>query len=482
MRAVLDNDHSVLYGADPALTKKINTVTSYLVDGHWFTPAFRARQWDGRVKLLRKTRDGGLRFPTGLLPDVMRVIENRGLSAPRLDDRRRKLGVRKSLPWLADDIVDRDYQTEAVNVATAERDYMTGRGILKLPIRSGKTVIAARLIRHWGLRTVFVATSQLILAQTVKLFTRIFGEHVGVIGEGDFNPGFITVASIQRLQRMDAPVKRFLNAVDVEIVDEVHHMQGDSWREPVLRSGARYRIGLSATVRVSRKLCERSAVWLKASTGNIIIDVPIGRLIEGGYILAPNIFIAEMNGSGTGLDWQTAYDELIVKARGRNRVIMEAAQIAADAGHRVLIDTGRLVHIKRLATRARKLGLAASMIYGGVNPRQRADILAAFKSGEKPVLIGTVMGEGVDVPVLSVVINAEGGKDPGATIQRMRNLTTHPDKDQAILIDFMDDGNGYLKRHSRARLKQYKAESAFDVTGPLPVADFLQALRTAVGK
>jgi len=80
------------------------------------------------------------------------------------------------------------------------------------------------------------------------------------------------------------------------------------------------------------------------------------------------------------------------------------------------------------------------------------------------------------------VINAEGGKDHGATIQRMRNLTVHPDKDRAITVDFMDGGNRYLAKHSRARLKQYNSEPVFNVTGPVAASDFLPVLEAAICK
>jgi superfamily II DNA or RNA helicase len=485
MNLVIGNSHSKLYGAPQALTKKIGSITSYRVNGHQFAPSFRAGYWDGRVKLLRRTSDKALRFPTGLLGDVLKVIENSGEPAPDVADRRRPLGIGKELPWLADDIQLRDYQHEAVEIATREGGPMAGRGILKLPIRSGKTVIAAALIHRRGLRTLFVATSQLILNQTRILFTRIFGEGIGMIGEGEFNPAFITVASIQRLQRMDAPVKALLKLIDVLLIDEVHHMEGDSWREPIMSADARYKIGLSATVSVNRKLCERSAVWLKSAAGPILMDVPMQRLVDGGYIMSPDIYMIELpngNGSHEKASWAGAYDELIVQNGERNRTIVEATGLLVEAGHRVLVDTGRLEHIKRLYAETRRAGLDASIIYGDVSPNERAGILDDFKAGRKPVLIGTVMGEGVDVPVLSAVVNAEGGKSPSATIQRMRNLTQYPGKQNAILVDFFDAGNRYLRSHSKARVKQYQNEPAFRLHGPMVSSDFIRALKPSPGK
>lgn len=474
MRLVLDNDNCVLYDASPTLRDGLNKVMSYRVKGHQFAPSFRNGFWDGRIKLLRKTRDGGLRFPTGLLPDAEQVIANLSLEVPKIMDRRRTLGATERVDWLAGDIRLRDYQIEAVGAAVP-----TGRGILKLPIRSGKTVIAAALIHYWKRRSVFVATSQLILSQTVSLFRRIFGGQVGVVGDSEFKPRFITVASIQRLQRLDDKVKRLLAEADVLIVDEVHHMRGDSWRTPILNADARYKIGLSATATVSRKLCERSAVWLKSATGPILIDVSMSRLVDDGYIMPLDIVLLSINGMVVkSVSYQTAYEKLIVHNDYRNNIIVETAARLSGRGHKVLIDSGRLAHIRELYAKAIKRGLGASIIYGDVSSDKRVEILNDFTSGRKPILIGTVMGEGVDVPELSAVINAEGGKSRESAIQRMRNLTVHPDKKNAVLVDFIDEGNKYLSNHSQARLEGYRMEPIFNIKGPMVEEEFLKTLNS----
>jgi len=78
-------------------------------------------------------------------------------------------------------------------------------------------------------------------------------------------------------------------------------------------------------------------------------------------------------------------------------------------------------------------------------------------------LIGTVFKEGVDIPEIEVVINAEGGKDAKMTVQKMRNLTPHHGKTEAIYVDFYDMMNPYFETHSKARLAEYKAEPAFAI-------------------
>jgi superfamily II DNA or RNA helicase len=460
MNLRLKNDFCYLAGYNSKTIELIKPSTSFTVEGHQFSDLYKKGKWDGKVRLLHQTKNG-LRFPTGLYSDVLFTLANSDHEMPKIIDERRDLGQKIDVKWQIEEITARDYQIEAVNKAISNE-----RGILKLPIRSGKTVIAALIINRLKLKTLFVATSQLILTQTKKLFERIFERKIGIIGEGEFEPSDITIATVQSLQKMDKKIKKELDEIDILLVDEVHHMQGDSWRKPILHSDARYRIGLSATVTINRELCERSAIWLKAITGDIVMDLPMKQLVENEYIMSPDIFVINVLNLKQNGSWSRIYKDLVVENESRNRMIVEISEKLSANNHKILIDTGRINHIKNLyglftdKTKVRK-------IYGSVSKKKRAEILRDFVDGDVNILVGTVMGEGVDIPILSTVINAEGGKSDGATIQRMRCLTTHPDKPRAIFIDFMDYGNRYVKSHSRTRLKCYEREPAFNVVGPI---------------
>lgn len=428
---------------------------------------------------MRKTSSGGLRFPTGLLFDVFRGLKMEGvdLETIRILDKRREPGERMDLPWLDSSLQLRPYQEEAVEAAMEERWPISGRGILRLPIRSGKTVIAAKLFQLYGLRGTFVVTSQLILRQTQKLFERVFGASwVGVIGDGEWRPSWITVATIQSLQSGSKRKKEFLKAQDVLIVDEVHHMEGDKWRKPILDANAGVKLGLSATVRISRKLSPKSAIYLQAATGPLIFSIPIKRLVDEGWLLSPKIFIMESEMEDDG-DWsQSMYHRNIVNNSKRNKAIVEACKILTQKGHRILVDVGRLAHIKILYGMIKGVGLRVAMAHYKTGSERREAILDQWKKGDIQIVVGTILGEGVDIPELSAVVNAEGGQSWISCIQRLRNLTIAPDKKEAILIDSFDSGNSYLERHSKARLKVYSQEESFNISGPYKQKDFFLAL------
>ena len=110
-----------------------------------------------------------------------------------------------------------------------------------------------------------------------------------------------------------------------------------------------------------------------------------------------------------------------------------------------------------------RLGISVAKLSGKVKGDERKSKLLGFKARRCRVLVGNIFGEGLDVPQVDVVINAEGGKSRKRTIQRMRNLTPSPGKTYVKVIDFLDFQEPHLLAQSRARVKAYKAEDAFDI-------------------
>jgi superfamily II DNA or RNA helicase len=68
------------------------------------------------------------------------------------------------------------------------------------------------------------------------------------------------------------------------------------------------------------------------------------------------------------------------------------------------------------------------------------------------VLFGTIVGEGVDMPELAVVINAEGVNSRVAVMRRLRNIPGSEGKWHAVVIDFADIGQCHLREHASDRL------------------------------
>lgn len=512
LRLILDTRHVTIKGASLSVLKKLEHVTSYLVAGHYMSPAFRARRWDGREHLM--VHRGGRRYaPIGLYQDIREALNEAGVEYVV---KRRRVPERERVAYVWNDAIKlRPYQKAAVRAFCSAPD--RGRGILKMPIRSGKTKTAARIIYRLQARTLFMVTSQMLLHQTVEsLHHSLHGANIGAIGDGEWSTGDITVATVQALvrarggnmktckgnalrdedtgmliedswdsrpcacsrkrcqggRRFRAPVDprytELMASHDLVVFDECHHLSGTAWHDVFLDSLARFRLGLSATVFLDHaKEVEKGVIWLKACCGGIKYEVEMSDLIEQGYLLRQHVQVHKVTMPVGHEDdaWSKALPHtLIYTNEHRNRLIIKLAKAALADGYRnVLLATGSLHQVAALDALLDSAGLDHGVIVGATPKASRKLIVEQLKRGDFQVLLGTVLSEGVDIPEIECVINAEGGLDIKKTIQRMRNLTPAEGKTRSLMIDFHDDTNVYLRKHSRARLKTYKSESAFRV-------------------
>lgn len=465
MRIEVSNAFSRIWVDHPVELKLIDEATSYPVEGAQFSAAYRNHVWDGREHLIRKSRGGDYYVvPTGVLvdldEDLMRGVE--------LIDKRRSPGERMELEWAGPPL--RDYQTRAIEAATKDQGVFTGRGMWNLPIRSGKTKTAAGLIQRLGLRTLFIVPSDMLLWQTAEAFREDIADcPVGTLGDGSREVDWITVATAQTLLARPKLARKLLAESDVLLMDEAHRLEGEAWRKMVIQSDAPYKIGLSATIFVSRlKENNAASIWLKACTGPIIDRVSMNYLFQRGYLIRPDVLFYPFHHTSTdrrGKDWQWVARELLAQNPQRNRLIVDVAAAAVNKGYRVLIDAGRHDHMSMLMTMARSNGLSVARLDGNSSREARRQTMRQLKTREISLVIGNILGEGVDIPELEVVINAEGQKKATAAIQRMRNLTPSKDtgKDRAYFIDIADIGNPILQKHSLERLKLYKGMRGFRV-------------------
>jgi len=351
-----------------------------------------------------------------------------------------------------------------------------------MPIRSGKTKTAAKLIHVLGYRTLFIVPSQMLLHQTRASLSECFpDEFIGMVGEGEWLGGHITVATIQTLSRargrrkdkdkpaipQDPRYKELVRSVDHVIDDELHHIKGGGeWHKVVHDFAVRFMTGLSATIYMDQKKeQERGIIWAKATCGPVRIDIDESRLIQEGFLLRQHVRMYPIKKPVNiqDLKWSSTLRKMaIIGNQSRNRKI---ALICEEISKKMktLIVCNRIEHINNIAEELDALGLRFEIVTGRDNQAKREDKVECFAAGEYNILLGTVFGEGIDMPEIEAVINAEGGRDAKATVQRMRNMTVAEGKKLALLIDFYDEMNEYFLKHAKERLEVYESQPEYDV-------------------
>ena len=82
------------------------------------------------------------------------------------------------------------------------------------------------------------------------------------------------------------------------------------------------------------------------------------------------------------------------------------------------------------------------------------------------------------MPSIEVLINAGGGKSLIQTKQKLGRGLRNPGGKTLLLVDFVDNHHGVLKRHSSRRAKIYASEGFEVVETP----DYLAELRKGVDR
>lgn len=466
--------------------------TTYMVEGAWHSQAYKDGVWDGKERLVEKISRHEWAVPVGLLEQLLDTFE----FATVIDERR--VGAKPADLELNPNIIEelRLYQQEAVDVVTKDRGVLTGKGLLRLPTRSGKTVIAAAIIVRTGVRSLFIVNSDLLLQQTVKFFeavirlrsrkgkaNRAAARHlIGQYGGGEHDTtAHITVASVQGLiaGAGAGEVRTLLAKTQCVFFDECHHLEAPTWRIVMARCDAFYKIGLSATIYLNRTGgTAKGTIWLVGSTGPVLYSLTPSELIDMGWLNRPVIQFLRSPPPCEPIKrdaiFATQYKQGITQNWGRNRIIARLAAREVAAGRRPLVTVRHIVHTEELDRMMRLIGLRVSVVTGKTKQADRTDLCDAVRDGRADVLLGTVFGEAVDLPWLQTVIVADGLASRTLTMQRLRNLTPIDEGGKVLrkpripaaevpVYDFADVGVPLLAKHSQQRLKAYLENEAFAV-------------------
>jgi superfamily II DNA or RNA helicase len=207
----------------------LDEALSCFYEGYFFSPRYKQGAWDGKIHFLAIPY---LTFPTGLLFMVEEFFKGKNIEYKIVDQR--------IMPYVNDIPVDRinilrgiilrDYQLEAI-----DRALKTQTGVLELPTGSGKTEIAAALIKLVGVKTLFLVHTQDLLRQTIKRFKERIGLEIGCIGDGEFDieDKNVIVATVQSIHRwLDTEPdksRKFLDSFQMLFQDECHHSSARIW-------------------------------------------------------------------------------------------------------------------------------------------------------------------------------------------------------------------------------------------------------------
>jgi superfamily II DNA or RNA helicase len=319
--------------------------------------------------------------------------------------------------------------------------------------------------------TLFLTHRVNLLHQTAKRFAKRLPElkgHIGFIGDGQYEPSFITIATVQTLHSMikrhPKVARELLAQFKVLIIDEAHRSGSKQFHETaMLCANASYRLALTATPFMKGNVEED--MWLLGSVGPVVTHVSNGELIERGILARPYFKFVKVNTPlpGKYRHWRDVYEHGIVKNKERNLQIVSQTRKLVDMGHKTLVIVLEVAHGQILQQVMEDVGIKVAYMDGKNSYAEREKALKLLEKGKKDVIIATnIFDEGVDVNSLSAVVLAAGTKSAPALFQRTGRAIRKKEKDNfAIVVDFIDLHHPKLMEHSARRYQMVKSEKGF---------------------
>ena len=274
----------------------------------------------------------------------------------------------------------------------------------------------------------------------------------------------ILVGTIQTmhncLEHRRAETLGFLEKCDAVFVDELHVNKAYLVTEIMSQCSAPMRIGLSGTISRQNKI---KYMHYRGLCGPILAETKNKELVEKGRSAKPIIRFIKITEPEVGGSYGEAYRLGITSHSERNRLIVKETGRYLDKGKRVLITVARKAHGFELLRRLRiAYDVPAAFILGSTSLYLREQAAQSFRNSRVPILIVSPIGDvGWDLPEIDAWINAAAGKGWELVIQRLGRTLRRKEKDNRVFItDFIDAHEPrYLLKHSRRRLKYYKAEN-----------------------
>jgi superfamily II DNA or RNA helicase len=350
--------------------------------------------------------------------------------------------------------------------------------MIRMATGVGKTLVGQEIIRHYGVKSIFLVPSKSILNQTVRRFTSAFGgSNVGKFGDGRKKHRHVTVATYQSVYHAEAGE---FDQYDLVIADECHHVPADTYYEVIenkLRNAV-YRFGFTA----DEERSDGGTILVEAATGPVVFSYDAPQAIQEGYLAQPTFIIYEISRTGgfyiqwqttedgdrrnvgicqseayTGEDASRAYKNWIL---GNDLLNEAVANLAAgfsyptdqNSAQSVLILIDQKEHGDKLMKYLQSYG--AELVTGETTNNE--EVLARFNARKLRLVIATsTWGEGTDTPPVDVLINLMGGtKTKQANGRALRNDPDEngtPRKTKCLIIDIDVPISPVLHRHSELR-------------------------------
>lgn len=471
--------HLRVYSEDMGVESELSDFFTYEYPGAKFTPKFKARLWDGKVRLydqIRKT------IYVGLLDYVVRFADTRGYELniigdilPTDDITTDEIGEfaeSLNLHGRGQPITIHDYQIEAIHNGLCNK-----RALLLSPTGSGKSLIiytSCRWHLNHGRKVIVVVPTTSLVEQMYSDFEDYstangwdVKEHCQKLYSG-FPKHFERNILFTTWQSAYTMPKAWFQQFDVIIGDEAHQFKAKSLTTIMERMpNVAYRVGTTGSLddkKVNRLV-------LEGIFGKILKVTTTKKLQEEGKLSPLKItalllkYPEDVRKSLNKIDYQTEID-FLVKNDKRNKFIRNLALNCS--GNTLLLFQFVEKHGNVLYDLIKdKAGdRPVYFIHGGTDVEDREHIRKVLSTQTDAIVIASfgTSSTGINIPSIENIIFASPSKSIVRNLQSIgRGLRLNTGKTHCNLYDLTDDlhwksWKNHTLNHGAERYKLYSAE------------------------
>ena len=475
------NEVHVRVFSDPSIEQELVDFFTYEYPGARFTPQYRARLWDGKVRLYDAVRKS---LYLGLVPYVEQFAVNNGYSIEYVNQVTNKNNITTDIIQdfvkvlnTPDKIEIRDYQIEAMTKAIDEE-----RTLLLSPTASGKSFIIYSIMR-WHLNA---GRKCIIIVPTTSLVEQLYSDfedyssvnqwpvknHCQKLYSG-FTKEFTKDVLITTWQSVYLQPRAWFKQFNVIFGDEAHQFKAKSLTTVMEKMDeVRYRIGTTGTLdnkKVHKLVLEGvfGPVHRVTTTKALMDSKTLATLNIMCVVLKYSEEIRKERKNKTyqeEMDWLVSFEprnkfirNLAVNSKGNTLVLFQYV----EKHGKILYDL-----IKNKVHEDRKI----FFVYGGTETSDR-EAIRHITEGETDAIIIASFGTfstGINIPSIENVIFASPSKSKIRNLQSIgRGLRLKDGKTACNLFDIADDlhwksWKNHTLSHAAERYKTY-AEEEFKI-------------------
>ena len=459
--------------ADDGILQEMSDFFTFSSPGYQFSPAFRNKYWDGKIRLLNlKTKQ----IYAGLVGYIKKFCKDNNYSYEVIDEDKevypvdtKNLSTALSLP-----LEPRDYQLLASSVGLTKR-----RTVLVSPTASGKSLIIYMMIRH------LLNSGKkrgLLIVPTINLVTQMHSDfknyssnngwdvdkHCQKIygGESKIPDSDLIISTWQSIYDMP---KKYFAQFDFIIGDEAHTFKAKSLTSIMTKLiNCDIRIGTTGTLddsKVNKLVLEGlfGPTFKVISTEELIKRKQLANFKIKCVVLK---YPENVCKAVKGLSYQ---DEMafLVQHEGRNSFISDLA--INLKGNTLVLFTyvekhGRILY--DLIVNGSDVNRKVFFIHGGVEAEDREAVRRIAEQETDAVIVASygTFSTGVNIRNLHNVIFSSPTKSKIRSLQSIgRVLRLGENKDAATLYDIADDlrygpYTNFTLKHYEERIKIYSEE------------------------